>query len=154
VSTPATATLNDVTAAIAAQLVDELAPVVYGIQIEPKLVANPTPPCLDVYPGDPFLERSSFGPRGSTEAIFTVRARVVTADQEDGQGLLLELLDPHGPASIWTALEADATLAGTVDDSAVEAVSGFIPYESAGGAGASYTGTLLGAEWRLRVVLR
>jgi hypothetical protein len=136
--------------AIAAQLQLELAPAIEGIQIDPKLVSNPTPPCLDVYPGDPFIERTSFGPGGGVEELYTVRARVVTADQQDGQELLLQMLDPRGPLSVWAALEVDATLGGAVDDSSVEAVSGFVPYESAGGAG-GYTGTLLGAEWRIRV---
>lgn len=150
---PATVTVSDVMAAIAAQLQAELGPALEGIQVDPKLVSNPTPPCLDVYPADPFLERTSFGPGGfGAEAVFTVRARVVTADQQDGQELLLQFMDPRGPLSLWAALEADATLGGTVDDSTVEAVSGFVPYESAGGAG-GYTGTLLGAEWRLRVEL-
>jgi hypothetical protein len=141
-------------AAIAAQLEQELAPLVDGIQIDPKLVSNPTPPCLDIFP-DPtaFIERTSFGPGGGYEAVYTIRARVVTADQQDGQELLLELLDPHGPLSVWAALETDATFGGAVDDSTVEAVSGFLPYESAGGGGAGYTGTLLGCEWRLRVAL-
>ena len=152
-SAPATVTTSETMAAIAAQLELELGPQIEGLQVDSKLVANPTPPCLDVYPGDPFIERSSFGPGGGYEAVYVVRARVVTADQQDGQELLLQMQDPRGPLSVWAALEADATLAGAVDDSSVEAVSGFVPYESAGGHGAAYTGTLLGAEWRLRVVI-
>jgi len=152
VSTPATATVPATMAAIAAQLELELAPAIEGVQVEPGLVWNPTPPCLDVYQGDPFITRGSFGPGGGYEAIYTVRARVTTADQQDGLELLAEMMDPHGPLSVWTALEADATFGGTVDDSTVEALSGLLPYDSAGGAG-GYTGTLVGAEWRLRVIL-
>ena len=124
-----------------------------GIQIDPKLVSNPTPPCIDIFP-DPngFLERSTFGPGGGYSALFIVRARVTTADQQDGQELLLQLLDPRGPLSLWAALETDATFAGTAEDSTVEEVSGFIPYDAAGGPTA-YNGALLGCEWRLRVVM-
>lgn len=149
-STPATVTASDVMAAIADLLAVELGTVIEGVQIEPKIVVSPTPPCLDVYPGDPFLARTSFGPGGGVEENYIVRARVVTADQVDGQELLLQMLDPRGPLSVWAALEADPTFAGTVDDSTVDSVSGFLPYDAAGGGG-GYTGTLLGAEWRIRV---
>lgn len=153
-SSPATVlTVSDVMAAIAAQLELELGPEVDGIQVEPKIVASPTPPCVDVFPGDPFVEQATFGPRGGYEAVYVVRARVSTPDQQNGQELLLQFMDPHGPASIWRALETDASFGDVVDDSSVESVSGFQPYESAGSATASYSGTLLGAEWRVRVVL-
>jgi hypothetical protein len=151
VSVPALVTIEDVMDAVADQVELALSPMIDGIQVASKLVANPTPPCIDIYPGDPFLERSAFG---SVEAVFVVRARVTTADHQDGQSLLLQLLDPAGPLSLWAALERDATFAGTVDDSSVESVSGFQPYESVGGAtSGGYTGALLGAEWRLRVEL-
>jgi hypothetical protein len=153
VSSPATTSIEQAMAAIAAQLELELSPVIDGIQVDGKLVSNPTPPCIDIYPGDPFLERSTFGPGGGYEALLTIRARVTTADQQDGQALLLELLDPRGPASLLAALETDATFAGTVDDSTVESVSGFLPYEAPSAAGGGVSGALLGAEWRLRVAL-
>lgn len=143
----------EVMAAIAAQVKTVLDPVIDGIQVEPGVVSNPTPPCVDVYPGDPFIEKTTFGPGSATEAVFTVRARVVTADQQDGQRLLLQMMDPYGPLSVWAALETDATFGGTVDDSTVENVSGMHPYESAGTGMANYSGSFLGCEWRLRVEL-
>lgn len=147
-TTPATVTLTEVMQAIAAQIEAELAIEFEGLQVVPKLVFNPTPPCIDIYPADPFLEQTAYGP-GSREATFIVRARVSTADQEGGQELLLELLDPRADSSLIAALAADSTFGGVVGDSSVvDGPSGYIVYENAGGGGA-----LLGAEWRLRVVL-
>lgn len=150
-STPATVSVSDVMVAIADQLTAELSPVVEGIQIDPKQVRTPTPPCIDIYPGDPFLVPTSFGLTGA-EAIYTVRARVTTADQQDGQELLLRFMDPATPESIWAALITDPTFGSTVDHSTVETVSGFIPYDVTG-PGGGYSGSLLAAEWRVKVEL-
>jgi hypothetical protein len=135
--------------AIADQIESDLGPIFDGLQVEPKLVYNPTPPSIDVYPADPFLEQTSYGTE-SREPTFTIRARVSTADHEGGQELLLDLLDPRGPGSMLHALEDDPTFGGTIRDSHVRegSPSGFIVYQDAGGGGA-----LLGAEWRLRVIL-
>ena len=151
-STPATVTTSETMEAIAAQLEAVLGLEIDGLQVDPKLVTNPTPPCFDIYAADPFIERSSFGPGGGYEAVYTIRGRVTTADQQDGQELLLQFMDPRAPLSVWAALEQDATLGGTVEDSTVETVSGYRSYESAGGTGGNH-GVLLGAEWRLRVVV-
>lgn len=149
---PATSmSVGEVMVAVADQLTAQLGYVVEGLQVDPRMVRNPTPPCIDIYPADPFLERTAFGP-GSVEAVFIVRARVTTADQQDGQWLLLQFMDPGSNESIWRALETDATFGGAVDDSAVESVSGFRPDEVAGTGGGA-AGALLGAEWRLRVEL-
>jgi hypothetical protein len=153
-SVPTLIDVSAVMAAIASQLELELGPQVDGLQGDPKIVWNPTPPCIDILPADPFIERATFGPGGGYEAVYTVRARVTTADQQAGQELLLQLLDPHGPLSMWAALEADSTLGGVVQDSNLESVSGFQPYEAPGGvATGGSSGALLGCEWRLRVVL-
>jgi hypothetical protein len=147
-STPATATLNEVMAAIADQLLAQLGPAVDGVQVEPRMLFNPTPPCLDIYPGDPFLLQTAMGV-ASREAMFVVRARVSTADSEGGQELLLDLLDPRAPTSVLAALDVDRTFAGAVQDSAVaDGPSGYILYTDAGGGG-----SLLGCEWRVRVIL-
>lgn len=141
-------TLGAVMGAIADQIDSELGQVVEGLQVDPLLVYNPTPPCVDVYPADPFLEQTAFGTE-SREPTFVVRARVSTADQQSGQALLLDLLDPRGPASMVAVLEGDPTFDGTVGTShVVDGPSGFIVYQDLGGGGA-----LLGAEWRLRVIL-
>jgi hypothetical protein len=145
VSVPATVSLNDVMAAIVEQLQTELAGL-EGLQVCSELVYNPTPPSIDVYPGDPFLEREAIG---GWSALWIVRARVTTADQQGGQQLLLDLMDPSGPYSLRAALAADATFGNIVDDSTVEAgPSGYVAYRDQ-----ATVGDLLGCFWQLRVVL-
>jgi hypothetical protein len=143
------ASLVEIMDALAGSVETFLGSAVPGIQVEGRLVFNPTPPCIDVYPADPFQEQAAFGIT-SREALFTVRARVTTADHEAGQELLLDFMDPRGSASLVAAIASDPTLAGTVDDLTVEGPSGFIVYQDASGANA---GGLLGAEWRTRVIL-
>lgn len=140
------ASLLEVMNAVAQQLQDWVAPGVEGIQIEPLFVRDPTPPCIDIYPGDPFGEQIAFA-SANRELLFTVRARVSAADQVAGQQLLLELMD-RDSGSVLSALTTDRTLGGVVDDSVVEGPSGFSSYAAASGAA---TGSLLGCEWRLRV---
>jgi hypothetical protein len=132
------ATMEEIAAAL-----EPLAGEIAGLQVYPFLNTNPTPPSLDVYPGEPFQSGAGFG-TGNTQAFFTVRARVSTADQEAGTRLLLRLLDPDDPASVEAAL--DAADAATVVQ---EGISGFREYveESAS------NGRLLGCEWRVSVFL-
>lgn len=139
------ARLVDVLLGIANVLDSQLANGVDAIQIEPRMILTPTPPSLDVYPGDPFAETITFN--GDREQLFTIRARVAAGDQASGQELLLELMDHHS-GSVIAALASDRTLDGTVDDSVVEGPSGFdafpIPSTSAV--------ELLGCVWRLRAI--
>jgi len=144
VSTVETASVLDVMVGIANVLESQLVNGVDAIQIEPRMIISPTPPCLDVYPGDPFGEATTFD--DGREQLFTIRARVATGDTTGGQELLLELMD-HLPGSVIDALRSDRTLDGTVDDSVVEGPSGFIAYPIISG---SSSVDLLGCEWRLR----
>lgn len=118
-----------------------------GLQVEPLAVANPTPPAIDIYPADPFMEQSAMGYR-SQEAIFVVRLRVSSADQQAAQRLALSLMDVNSDVSVTAALWSDLTLGGAVSDLHIESVSGFQWYVEANGGGG-----LLGAEWRVRTVL-
>jgi hypothetical protein len=112
-----------------------------GLQVYGYLNPNPTPPSLDVYPGDPFQTGAGFGV-GQSRVHFTVRARVATADQQAGQQLLLRLLDPQDAASVEAAL-ADAAVV------IPEGVSGFREYVEE----AATDGRLLGCEWRVSAFL-
>src|SRR4029453_10946318 len=128
--------------AIADQLQTELGPIVDGVQIVPRMGVNPPPPCIDISRApEGCQEQIAFG--YEQHAVFVVRASVSTADQDAGQELLLELLDPRGPASVLRALMADPSFGDAVDDSTVTGISGFLPYsfDPAGGS-------LLGAEGR------
>jgi hypothetical protein len=132
----------DAQAAVYAALAP-LAGVVDDLQVYGYLNANPTPPSIDVYPGDPFMDGAGFGSR-DVRVYFTVRARVSTADQEAGQQLLLRLLDVGDEASVQVAIEdADA---GVV---APEGTTGFREYID----DTASNGRLLGCEWRVSTFL-
>src|SRR6188472_507073 len=98
--------------ALASQIETELGPLIENLQVEGLLVPSPTPPSIDIYPGDPFQELLTFGL--SDELFFTVRARVHTADNEAGQKLLLSMMDPSAATSIAQSIHGDRTLGGKV----------------------------------------
>jgi len=131
-------TVAEAQEAIAAAL-QPLAAIVDDLQVYGYLNTNPTPPSLDVYPGDPFQDGAGFG-ISSKRIYFTVRARVSTADSEAGQQLLLRLLDVGDPASVEAAIATSG--AGAV---APDGVSGFREYLEE----AAVNGRLLGCEWRV-----
>ena len=125
-------------------IADALQPIateIPGLQIYPYLNSNPTPPSLDVYPGDPFQTGAGFGV-GESQLYFTIRGRVSTADQEAGQKLLLRMLDPSDAASVEAAIADISTVVP-------EGVSGFREYLEDTAA----NGRLLGCEWRVSTFL-
>jgi len=130
-------TLAELQTAIATALIP-LQGEIDGLQVYGYLNANPTPPSLDVYPGEPFQTGAGFM-AGNNKVFFTVRARVSTADQEAGQKLLLRMLDPGDPACVEIALDDIVSIAP-------EGVSGFREYLEE----ASTDGRLLGCEWRVQ----
>lgn len=88
------------------QIVAALEPlkaVIPDLQVYGWQNGNPTPPSLDVRPGDPFLLGAGFGLE--RQAFWNVRARISTADQ-DTQELLLRFLDTGDAASVEAALDA------------------------------------------------
>jgi hypothetical protein len=101
---------------------------------------NPTPPSIDIYPGEPFQEGAGYGV-SDKRIYWTIRARVSVADQEAGTRLLLRLLDTNDPASVEAAL-ADQDVAVIGSDGSV---SGFRNYTDVGDT------DLLGAEWRVEM---
>lgn len=142
------ASVLEIMLALGGQLDEQLAatPALEGLQVAALFVRDPTPPCIDIYPGDPFGEQVAFD-HTSRELLFTIRARVDAADVDAGQELLLGLMD-RGPGSVLGAHGADRTLGGAVDTSVLEGPTGFSAYAATQGAA---TGSLLGCEWRLRV---
>lgn len=118
------------------------------VQVEPRMIMNPTPPCIDIYPGDPSTDASvaGFGDRSGGE-IFTVRARVGTADTDAGQDLLLAFMDDEGELSLWDAIEDEPTLNSLASDVEVQSRSGFVAVPDADG------GTVrLGCLWSVLVI--
>ncbi len=139
--------VGDIMTALAGQLADELGLTVDGLNVYPRMEVNPTPPALDVYPADPFIEQTAFRP-WAVQMNFIVRARVTTADHVAGQNLLLEMMDPDSDQSVNAAIAADRTLGGYADNATVAAdnPSGFGEYRDAGGEG-----SLLGCQWTVNV---
>jgi hypothetical protein len=133
-------TLAQLQAAIATAL-EPLKAQIDGLQVYGYLNPNPTPPSLDVYPGDPFQTDSTFG-AGHAQVFFTIRARVSTPDSEAGQKQLLRMLDPQDTASVEGALANTATVVP-------EGVSGFREYVE----DSATNGRLLGCEWRVGAYL-
>ena len=119
-----------------------------AIQVDSRMTFNPTPPCIDMYPDTPWRgeETAGFGDV-SGEYFFIVRARVSTADHDEAQDILLELMDDNGALSVAAALEEDETLGGHASAVHVTDQSGFTQFIDTGNQGA-----LLGATWNVTVV--
>jgi hypothetical protein len=146
------ATVAAIMDALATQIEDEIGgdgtanPVISRLQVDGRMVFNPTPPAIDVYPADPFQDALAFG-KGNNELFLTVRARVTTADHEAGQDLLLSMMDPEATTSVAQAILSDRTLGNTVERVNVSAgptAFGVFPVP----AGEN----LLGCTWTVRVI--
>jgi len=140
--------LNALMAAVATQLTQQLTPAIDVLQVTGQMNMNPTPPAIDLYPAELFQEPDAYKAR-NRRALFTVRARVATADVDYGQTLLLDMMDTAGVKSVTAALAVDGSFNGNCQDSAVEGPTGFVFYTDPVGQGE----TLLGCEWRLQTIL-
>lgn len=142
--------LTAIMQAMADQIEDTLcgtaSPLIPELQVSGMFNVDPTPPSIDVYPGDPSQVALTFG-RQNNEFSFTIRARVTTADHEAGQTLLLSMMDPASSTSVARALKANKTLTGKVSSLAVDGPSGYGIYNDRAGEG-SY----LGCTWTVRVL--
>ncbi len=119
-----------------------------GVQVIARRSFNPTPPSIDMYPSDPFRSTDIAGFGNISGAyLFTVRARVTTADYEAGQDVLLDLMDDESVNCVADLLMDDQTLAGTVSAVDVDGPTGFSLYADPSGDGA-----LLGVEWHITIV--
>lgn len=120
-------------------------PLIENLQVVGRLQSEPTPPCIDMYPANPFQEGLAFG-KTNNDLRFAIRARVLTADREAGQELLLNMMDPSATTSLAKAIANDRTLGNKVSSLSVEGPSGFGVYRDSSGAG-----NLLGATWTVRI---
>jgi hypothetical protein len=136
-------TLVEIMEALADQIRENLAgtadPAIDGLQVEPLLLINPSPPSIDIYPADPFQESIAFG-RANNNMRFVVRARTGTADNRGAQDLLLSMMDPRSTTSVALAILEDRTLGGDVEHVHVEGPSSY-------GVFAEEGGSLLGCTW-------
>jgi hypothetical protein len=117
-----------------------------GIQVYPRRVINPTPPAIDMYPGDPttYIGSSGFGDRGGD--VFVLRARVNAADQLSGQDLLISLMDEED-LDLAGALEDDQTVNGLATSIMVEGPFGHTLYQDT-----QSNVPLVGIEWRMTIL--
>ena len=144
-------TIAEVMDAIADQL-DGLTDDFPGLQVSGRMLWNPTPPAIDVYPAEPFQEPLTFG-RDDWALNFTVRARVNTPDHEGAQELLLAMMDPNEATSVAKAITAAGTaspaktLDGAVENVVVDGPSDYGFFVDPGS-----TDALLGCTWNVRVI--
>ena len=89
-------------------------PVIEQLQVCNELMPNPTLPCIDIYPHEEdFQEQVAYGAtKDSWMFRLRVRARVGTGDNEGGQRLLLQMMDPGSTFSVYTTILANKTLGG------------------------------------------
>jgi len=113
-------------------------------KVSPRLDTEPTPPCIDIYPADPSEDDVARGFNQASGAhYFTVRLRVNTADHDEGQDTLYDLMD----AAVATVLEDDQSLNGYAGAVKVEGPTGLRNYIDEGG-----TRAYLGCEWHVTVL--
>jgi len=98
------------------------------VQVEPRMIINPSPPTVDMYPGDLArgTEAAAFGVDG--EFLFTVRARVNDNDHEANQDLLLAFMDDVNALSLAVALVDEPTLGGLATSLDCVDPTGFVSY--------------------------
>jgi hypothetical protein len=127
-------------------------PLLDELQVYQRMIWNPSPPTIDMYPAPEFHIPLGMG-RGNNELFFTVRARVNTPDHEGAQDLLLAMMDPQDDLSVSAAITAEGTaspsktLGGMVESvTVVEGPTDFGVFTDPGG------NPLLGCTWRVRVL--
>lgn len=145
-----TATIPQMMDALALRLQTQLCgtvnPVIEQLQVDGRLIPNPSPPSIDVYPDEDFIESTGFGHNQKMYA-FQVRARVGTSDNEAGQDLLLSMMDDEGTASVEAAIWADKTLGGVATVKTVIGPSAYGLFLIPGQVGTN----LIGCTWRVTV---
>src|SRR5580765_7975305 len=115
---------------MADQIEDQLGALVetYRIQVIGRMVNSPSPPTIDMYPGD--LSRGTDAAAFGTmcEHLFTVRARVNDNDSSGNQELLLGFMDENNALGIAAALTADTTLGGLATSLDCMDPTGYVTY--------------------------
>jgi hypothetical protein len=123
------------------EMVEALTPLmdeIPGLQVYRRPTNNPTPPAIDIYPGNPFQVGAAFGLR-SKKVFWTVRARVSAADEESAYELLYRMLDVDDAASVEAAL-VDVAVVGNEGE-----VSSFTQYVD------DVSGEMFGVQWRVEM---
>jgi hypothetical protein len=123
----------------------DLDPVPNELQVTAHYNITPVSPSLDIYPGgDPSQEGLSYDSRDRVLYV-TVRARVSTAANVEGQLTLFQLMDSDGEASVVQAL-LGSKLGGAADTVNVTGPSDMVEFVDRGGRT-----MFLGCTWQLAV---
>jgi hypothetical protein len=138
------ATPEQIHDALAAQIQSRLSSAITDLQVVAiGPFPNPTPPCIDIYPGDPFTEQVGFG-QGNKAYNFVIRCRVCLPDDEAGKRFLLSMMDPISSTSVAAAIEYDRDLGSVVENLVVGDASGY-------GEWRVPDGSLMGCTWPVTV---
>lgn len=137
---------NALATQIQTQLCGTASPVIPNLQVDGRMIPNPTTPAIDIYPAETFTESSGYG-LGNREYYWTVRARVSVADHEAGQDLLLSMMDADSPTSVELAIRSHDTLGTAAYIHSVEGPTGFSVFPTPGSDGSS----LVGCTWQVRM---
>lgn len=138
----ATDTALRIRQAMADQLRDQIA----GLNAQPYLLSNLTPPCATVLRGPLTYDQAMQG--GVHFWTFLVRAFVASVTDIGAQRLLDQYLAPEGEMSIKAAIEDDPTLGGVVQELHVTGATGEQELVRDQGGG-----PLLFSEWTVEVWL-
>lgn len=130
--------MNDMAVQISTVLCGTANPVIPSLQVSGRIVPNPSPPVIDMYPSDPFTEATGFA-KGAKDYFIDVRARVDVTDNEGQQDLLLSMMDTASVTSVEQAILSDTTLSSGGEIRSVEGPR-FRPF-----------GDLVGAVWTVRI---
>jgi hypothetical protein len=110
---------------------------VLDVQVEPRMVLNPSPLTIDFYPGDPSRDAASAAfDELSGGYLITARARINTPDFDASYDHLLSLMDDEDEICLAAAVEDDPTLNGHATSVSVQEFSGLRAYEHPSGEGA------------------
>lgn len=122
--------LADLMGAMADTIRDTLSTSDFPVQVEPKMIFNPTPLSVDIYPGFVARDTETAGMGELAGAyVFTVRARINKDDTDATQEVLFAMLDDEDPLCLAAALMADPTLGGAAADVFVSESSGLFEFD-------------------------
>jgi hypothetical protein len=118
--------------------------VIKGVQVSAYLLAAPTPPCLQVLPGE--VEYDKAMRRGEDSNFYKVQALVSLTSDIGSQQLLDELREGSGARSVKAAIEARPALGGACSDLHVQMLSELFTLRQEGRP------ETLACEWTVLVV--
>lgn len=99
------------------------------IQVEPRMVFNPTPPTIDLVPNTPARDPDTeafFGPGDEVHGAYRFHIRLrVAGDETAQQELLFGAMDETDDLCLANALLDDPTLNGYAGSVSVDAPTGF-----------------------------